>query len=108
MARSFPFGGTGPPSRIRVAFEEVNRLPVVRDVALKLQRARLLLCRGYKLWYQRRELVHLIDGNVNTQYTCSLRIPASMVRRLKAHTTTTIGRNCQPLELRNQFSHGPM
>jgi len=25
---------------------------------------------------------------VNTQYTCSLRIPASMVRCLKAHTTT--------------------
>jgi hypothetical protein len=28
--------------RIRVAFEEVNRLPVVPDVALKLQRARVL------------------------------------------------------------------
>src|SRR6202162_825956 len=37
--------------RIRVAFEEVNRLPVVPDVALKLQRTRLLLCRGHKLWY---------------------------------------------------------
>src|SRR5258705_10334456 len=49
--------------RIRVAFEEVNRLLVVPDVELKLQRARLLLCRGHKLWYQRRELVHLIDGN---------------------------------------------
>src|SRR6202007_67308 len=49
--------------RIRVAFEEVNRLLVVPDVALKLQRARLLLCRGHKLRYQRRELVHLIDGN---------------------------------------------
>jgi hypothetical protein len=39
---------------------------------------------------------------VNTQYTCSLRIPASMVRRLKAHTTTTIGasashQNCAPI-----------
>src|SRR5258705_7400276 len=49
--------------RIRVAFEDINRLLVVSDVALKLQRARLLLCRGHKLWYQRRELVHLIDGN---------------------------------------------
>ena len=44
--------------RIRVAFEDINRLLVVPDVELKLQRARLLLCRGHKLWYQRRELVH--------------------------------------------------
>src|SRR6202040_4301025 len=49
--------------RIRVAFEEVDRLLVGPDVALKLQRTRLLLCRGHKLWYQRLELVHLIDGN---------------------------------------------
>src|SRR4029077_10178311 len=49
--------------RIRVAFEDINRLLVVPDVELKLQRARLLLCRSHKLWYQRRELVHLIDGN---------------------------------------------
>jgi hypothetical protein len=77
--------------RLRVAFEEVNRGLVVPDVALKLQRARLLLCRRHKLWSQRRELVHLITVTVNSQYTCSLRIPASMVRRLKAHTTTTIG-----------------
>src|SRR6201984_900521 len=49
--------------RIRAAFEDVNRLPVVPDVELKLERARLLLRRGHKLWYQRRELVYLIDGN---------------------------------------------
>src|SRR5882757_4708464 len=49
--------------RICVALEDVNRLLVVPDVELKLQRARLLLCRGHKLWYQRLELVHLIGGD---------------------------------------------
>ena len=42
--------------RIHVAFKDVNRLLVVPDVELKLQRAWLLLCRGHKLWYQRLEL----------------------------------------------------
>ena len=49
--------------RIGVAFEEVDRLLVVPDVELKLQRARLLLGRGRKLLCQRLELVHLIDAN---------------------------------------------
>src|SRR5258705_6416548 len=94
--------------RIRVAFEEVTRLLVVPDVALKLQRARLLLCRSHKLWYQRRELVHLIDGN--GEHPVHLFAPHPCL-----HGTAPQGshdddnrRNCQPLELRNQFSHGPM
>src|ERR1700747_522123 len=49
--------------RIRVAFEEVDRLLVVPDVALKLQRARLLRCRGHKLWYQRLLIFDLVVGN---------------------------------------------
>src|SRR5258705_1959498 len=60
--RAFGMMGKTRP-HLRVAFEEVSRLLVVPDVAFKLQRARLLPCRSHKLWYQRCELVHLIDGN---------------------------------------------
>src|ERR1700693_2870175 len=94
--------------RIRVAFKEVNRLPVVPDVALKLQRAWLLLCRGHKLWYQRRELLHLIDGNGEHPVHLFAPHPCLHGAAPQGSHDDDNRRNCQPLERRNQFSHGPM
>ena len=91
--------------RIRVAFEDVNRLLVVPDVELKLQRARLVLCRRHKLWYQRHELVHLVDGNGEHPVHLFAPHPCPPVQ-LQGHTTTTIGATATPLELRNQFRIG--
>jgi hypothetical protein len=93
--------------RIRVALEDVNRLLVVRrNVELKLQRARLLRCCGHKLWYQRRELVHLIDGNGEHQVRLFARHPCLRGTAPQGSHDDDNPRKCQPLELRNQFSHG--
>jgi hypothetical protein len=102
MARSFPFGGTGPPSKPQRS-KKVNRLLVVPDVALKLQRARLLLCRGHKLWYQRRELVHLIDGNGEHPVHLFAPHPCLHGTAPQSSHDDDNRRNCQPLELRKQF-----
>ena len=66
----------------------------VSDVELKLQRAWLLLCRGHKLWYQRLELVYLIDANGKHPVPCSLRIPASI--ESQPHSFTISSRDAQP------------